>query len=202
MTTAAPIRISVIGTAGRQVPEGHKLTRALFDKMVVAVEEQIRAIQPDLSMVHLVSGAAAFADAVAVVLYLTGRYHALTLYMPAQWDFKTSTYVESADKDDRWNPGRISNFYMQRFSQVMAGGTSKGARNMGEDITAAHKQGAHLDIGKNFHSRNTQVAQSDAVIALTWGQDVPDSKGTLDTWNKVPAGRVKVHIGLKTLISL
>src|SRR5699024_2276486 len=45
--------------------------------------------------------------------------------------------------------------------------------------------GATLDTSsKGFHERNTKVAQSDYLIAFTFGLDRPVSGGTLDTWKK------------------
>jgi len=193
---AAPTQFSIIGTAGRKVPEGFRLSRALFNNMVTAVEAEIRAIQPDLGSVHLVSGASAWADHVAVVLYLTGRYKALTLYMPAIFDFGLCTYADTGDGDWRKNPGRVSNFYMQRFNAIMGDGF-----HMGRDIKLAYEKGAHLVMGDGFHARNNDVAKSQVVIALTWSTTgEPDDGGTKHTWSKVKGTSRKIHVGLRTLV--
>ncbi len=186
--------VSIIGTSGRTVPTGFKLSKALFEKMVTATEQLIQRLHPnDLANVHLVSGGAALSDHVAVALYLTGRYQGLTLYLPCAFDLKTCAYLNTGESDWRVNPGKVANYYFNWFNQIMG-------RNMQEDIKLAVTKGAQLDIGVGFHSRNAQVAQSREVIALTWGDTEPTDGGTLDTWKKVPKTSMRFHIGLKTLV--
>jgi len=186
--------LSIIGTAGRKIPDGCHLTKALFERMVAAVDAKISDLHPEgTSNLTLVSGGAAVVDHIAVVLYLTGRFAGLTLYMPAPFNFKTCRYVDNGNTKWTMNPGHVSNHWFDKFNTIM------GRRNMAEDIKLAFEMGAHLDIGEGFHSRNAQVAASDEVIACTWGTDAPDDGGTLDTWKKIKAGRKKYHISLRSL---
>jgi hypothetical protein len=70
------------------------------------------------------------------------------------------------------------------------------------DIQTALLLGATIDSSKHgFHARNQVVAQSDYLIAYTWGQGVvPKPGGTLNTWNMCKHHN-KLHVPLTSLLA-
>src|SRR5690606_1280513 len=85
--------IAIIGTAGRG-DDAAKLGPALFAAMVRDAAERVAAF-PDP---RLVSGGAAWADHVAVKLFLEGKVAGLTLHLPAE--FRNGRFVETGDRYD------------------------------------------------------------------------------------------------------
>ncbi len=78
----SPITISTIGSAGRN-EDAKKVSKERFDLMLEDAKTRINEIcKGDTKKVMLVSGGATFADHIAVVLFLTGQYGGLTLYVP------------------------------------------------------------------------------------------------------------------------
>ncbi len=175
--TPAP-RIAIIGTAGRK--EDEPLLRPdSFTRMVDAV----RQLLPE-GPVTLVSGGAAWADHVAVALFLENpaRFK-LVLELPAEFDLKKQAYTETAPKNGERlygndNPGGTSNHWHRKFRE-------KTGRNSFADIAKAIELGADIRIGNGFFARNSDVASADRAIALTFGRGamLKDS-GTADTMGK------------------
>jgi hypothetical protein len=72
--------VSIIGSAARNA-DFEKVTQQLFELMVEDAKQRLSRIAPS-KKITLFSGGATFADHVAVVLYLTGNYAGLILYLP------------------------------------------------------------------------------------------------------------------------
>ena len=53
-------------------------------------------------------------------------------------------------------------------------------------------------IHNGFHARNKLVAESDLVIAFTWGKDSPPAGGTKHTWD-LAKDKKRIHISLSAL---
>jgi hypothetical protein len=139
--------------------------------------------------IELVSGGAAWADHVAVRLFLDGKASSLTLHLPCP--FVDGKYLDTGSNDWRTNPGQSANYYHQKFSQAMGCDTLA-------DIQTAISKGANVVVGAGFHQRNSQIAKSDVLLAFTWAVgDTPSDGGTLDTWNKCKAP--KLHVQLNSL---
>lgn len=186
--------LGVIGTAGRDKTK--PMTRQLYTAMCAHLWGLIDAYGEPI---NLVSGGAAWADHVAITVWLEMKSSAhpnigeLTLHLPAPRDYVTHQYMPS-------KCGDVSNHYHRRFSKVMY-------RDMQADITqvmAMH--GSHFTIAPasagmgSFFARNTDIAkQSDFLLAFTWGESdaQPADGGTLDTWNKCRG--IKSHVPLHTL---
>lgn len=162
-------RVAIIGTAGRTLQD--RLTRLLYQRMVETTRELI------LSEDVVVSGGAAWADHVAVTLFLTGKCQGLELYLPCEWD-KTQ-YVDNGHNHWAKNPGRLANQYHRAFSKAV------GIDSL-EQIARAIESGATIHVHSGFHARNTLVATTcDKMIALTWASDGTEIVGgTKDTWDK------------------
>lgn len=191
--------VSIIGTSGRK-DAIKNLTPTLFNRMVAKADETLDSLSFSKKEIMLVSGGAAWSDHVAVSLFLTGDYGGLKLYLPSLFDKEKVAYYDTGVVNWKTNPGGTANYYFRPFSKIME-------RNMLEDLKKAQEKGALFDTPLNsdgkssqgFHGRNTLVAQSDVVIAFTWGEHEPTDGGTKDTWKKVPKTSTKIHISLSTL---
>ena len=184
-------KIGVIGTAGRK-EDSSKMSLQLYRSMFLYAKEGIRRDFPNFSEIMLVSGGAAWADHIAISLFLyeidgQNPFGGLTLYLPAP--FVNSRFVEESHKSDA---GRISNYYHEVFSRKVGGNTLHG-------IQRAVDNGAITNIGNGFHSRNKEVGKVDVLLAFTWGEGkVPKDGGTKHTWDNSKAP-VKIHVPLRTL---
>jgi hypothetical protein len=176
-------RIAIIGTAGRDKTK--PMTRALWDWMVADAVARVPVGS------HLVSGGAAWADHLAVELYLRGHASRLALHLPAPFTHK----FEEAGGGP--SAGSISNYYHIRFSRTIS-------RNTFADIVAAICGGAAVTMEplRRGHSgmfaRNAKVAACEQLLAYTFASGiVPAEGGTKNTWNSCRGTRT--HIQLPTL---
>lgn len=197
MSAHSVAKVAIVGTAGRK-PYTDRMTLKIFEAMV---REARRILETDLKLppenTCLVSGGAAWADHVAVRLFVEQRAAELKLFLPAPWN-GNSGYAESASGGNwRSNPGRVSNYYHKTFSRVCRFDSLR-------EIETARVRGAVLDSTRQgFHQRNSDVArEADVLIAFTWGEepDRPADGGTLDTWNKCPARVIRIHVPLSRLV--
>eukprot|EP01102_Stenamoeba_stenopodia_P017610 TRINITY_DN6342_c0_g1_i1.p1 TRINITY_DN6342_c0_g1~~TRINITY_DN6342_c0_g1_i1.p1 ORF type:complete len:259 (-),score=47.26 TRINITY_DN6342_c0_g1_i1:287-1063(-) len=189
------IRIGIVGTAGRKLSGGKPMTKELFQHMLQAVTETIEGLGSEWNEVHFISGGAAWADHLAVVLFLEKQAAGLKIYIPCKWIGAGEGYHDTGKKDWRTNPGRTANIYHENFSSIVG-------RNSFIDIDTAQTRGASLDATHpGYHNRNTAIAlASDILIALTWSEgNEPTEGGTLDTWKKCTRGK-KIHISLPELV--
>eukprot|EP00047_Mylnosiga_fluctuans_P017618 m.63119 g.63119 ORF g.63119 m.63119 type:complete len:269 (-) comp7176_c0_seq1:2813-3619(-) len=199
-SAAGRTRVSIIGTAGR-LGNAARLTHTLYSAMITTAT---RVIETDLGLapahVCLVSGGAAWADHVAVSLFLADRGYALELCLPCPWVPGPAIsgrggpgHLERVTGDWRTNPGAAANKYHRTFSDKL------GRSSLAEIETARMRGAAIRATFKGFHARNTAVAQCDYLIAFTFDSgDAPLGGGTLDTWRKA-AGAHKVHVSLSEL---
>lgn len=177
-------RIAVIGTAGRDRTK--PMTKALWEWMLNSARERIPAGH------HLVSGGAAWADHLAVMLYLEGHAEALTLHLPAP--FNGVHFIGQ----ERSSAG-AANYYHQRFSKTIDSNTLKELSWAIEKHAKVTQQPYGSHYGGMF-ARNALVARdAEALIAYTFGPgDVPADGGTRDTWDKCKA-ESKLHVPLPIL---
>lgn len=192
-------RVSIIGTAGRQADVLKKLNLKLFQKMVAAVEKCIREdFQLDLKDdVCLVSGGAAWADHIAVQLFLEEKCDNLRLYLPCPWDTLQRKFVDNGDYGKhawRTNPGRSANDYHRKFQQktgILSLEEIQLAKNVKDRRSIVN------DTFHGFHDRNKAVAKSEYMIALTFTDSVSGG-GTAHTWSLCKSPH-KIHINLNQL---
>lgn len=176
--------VAVIGTAGRDTYNIYN--KELYDKMVNVVKHIIK----DLTDVVLISGGAAWADHIAVKLYLEGYVSRLILHLPCE--YSNNQYIDNGKSAWYENPGRTSNTYHKKFSQIIG-------EDSFQQITEAIKKGAEVGIHKGFHARNLLVAKCDHMVALTWNLgNEPSDGGTAHTWKNC-SSKSKYHISLSTL---
>lgn len=180
-------RIAIIGTAGRDKTK--PMTLQLWKWMLRDAYNRV----PKGS--HVVSGGAAWADHLAVSLFLFGHAGAITLYLPAP--FVNGRFMDNGFK----SAGGAANYYHKLFSQVIDRNT---LGQIDEVINRAWSQNngtieiscepAGPGIGGMF-ARNSKVAKSEQMIAYTFGEgSQPADGGTLDTWNKCTG--IKTHVSL------
>jgi DNA helicase-2/ATP-dependent DNA helicase PcrA len=178
--------VAIIGTAGRD--KDKPMTAQLWERMVADAKQRVR---PDDT---LVSGGAAWADHLAVRLYLDGDVKHLILHLPAP-------FVDGKFQGERESAASAANYYHDMFR-----------RNAGvdgfADLAAAIAKGAKVTeqpaakgYGAMF-ARNALVAkQADTVVAYTFGEgDTPADGGTKDTWDQVKGSRQ--HVPLLSLGAL
>lgn len=175
--------VSIVGTAGRD--DNPRYDIALFDKMINTAKHLLKNFDDFV----LVSGGAAWADHIAVRLFLEGRASHLVLHLPAE--FIEGKFNDNGVFSSSRNPGKTANYYHRKFQSLT------GVNSL-DEIKLAIEKGAEIHTHDGFMKRNTFVAMSDFLIAFTWGNDQPPNKGgTRDTWNKC-VGR-KYHISLTQL---
>ena len=191
-------RVAIIGTAGRG-EDAARMTAKVFDAMVARTGQALAEWKLAPAQVHLVSGGAAWADHVAVRLFLgkdqtESAFAGLTLHLPCAFDHKAGRALDTGRADWRTNPGRSMNQYHAAFTRAVKSDTLR-------EITAAQKAGAELvTTYRGFHERNGAVAASDYVIAFTWGAGAtPKDGGTADTWAKARRA-VRIHVPLGGLV--
>jgi hypothetical protein len=185
------MKISIIGTAGRK-EDGAKMSADLFNRMLLKTQEIIEQNVSNPKHLTLVSGGAAYADHIAVRLFLErpkelADHILLHLFLPAPFNTATNKY-EGGFKSS----GSIANYYHSLFSKKMEYNTMT-------DITSAIQQGARIEVFKGFYARNIEVGKTDLLIAFTWGVKGVKAGGTKHTFTHSTAPK-KIHIGLGELI--
>lgn len=182
------MKIAIIGTAGRDktIP----MTLETWKWMV----NQAIALMPMDRPVHLVSGGAAWADHLAVHLFLTDCVQELTLHLPAPLD-NTGYFV-----GNRGTAGGASNYYHSKFSLIT------GINSRAEILEAAREPGCHGTVQPAAHgygamfARNKLIAQeldpsTDRLLAFTFGQgDEPADGGTKNTWDQFHGSKQHICI--------
>lgn len=204
-------RIAIIGSAGRR-EDAPRVTRKLFDAMVEravfllglggtvgrANLDAPAALAPNGEPIVLVSGGAAFADHVAVELHK--RYPkrtTLELWLPCPWDPQNRQFLDTGVFDWRTNPGGTAVALHRQFSRVCGFDSLEELHQL---IGPPSSSRVSVHVGRGFHDRNLYVADSDALVAFTFGEgDAPKDGGTAHTWRASRAS-VKIHVPLATLV--
>jgi len=191
--------IAIIGTAGR-----YGCMRGRTDKdFLIMLEHAYTLVEDPLGDVHLYSGGAAWADQLAVELYMQGIVKHLTLFLPAPITYQNRFW--EGGNINKPGDGRTANYYHMLFTQAAYNQTDGLNQSLFsvQRISDAGIKGANLQVNKNgFWARNSQVAEhaDDTLIAYTWGKTGrPTDGSTLDTWHKNHAHN-KIHVNLFDLL--
>lgn len=198
MMYTQPTHVGIIGTAGRKEAAAH-LNYEVYLRMLEDARRRVQEIQPDPQKVELVSGGAAWADHLAVLLFLQGAAAKLTLFLPTALA-STGFYVE---RSGRWqeNPGGTANHYHRQFTSKIRAAQPDSTWASHLDLQALPgREGVTLDIGTGFLERNITLARyvgTGHLLAYTFGMgDEPADGGTLHTWRTATqAHRQHVSIG-------
>ena len=175
------MKIAIIGTAGRD--KSKPMTRTLWNWMIIHATRHI----PRES--HLVSGGAAWADHLAVELFLMEHAAKLTLHLPAPyWDGRFHGPMRSA--------ASAANHYHWRFSKVVGYDTLS---QIGLVADMEHCYGSFQPTQDGYagmFARNKKVAaEADKMFAYTFGTgDEPADGGTKNTWDQCKGERIHVPL--------
>lgn len=155
------ITLSIVGTAGRK-EDSKKLSAKHFEAMCLVADGLVdQIIDSGYPISHLVSGGAAWADHVAVKLFLDKKVPHLRLFLPSK--FEGGSFYDNGNRDPFKNPGGIANYYHKQFQ------TATGINSLTQ-IQIAKSEGAELiEVEKGFYARNALVAKSDFLLAITFG---------------------------------
>lgn len=176
--------VAIIGTAGRDKARTYDIDLwcAMFDD----------ARGRFVSEVELVSGGSAWADHLAISLFLStpGQFK-LRLYLPCSFSTETHRFIGPKN-----SAASAINFYHEKFT--LATGID-GRREISNVICMPEVHVACEPSTEGYggmFSRNKKIAlASDACLAYTWGPGrEPAEGGTKDTWDQI-FGR-KVHVSL------
>jgi len=168
------IKLAIVGTSGRNPADKKKLNAKHMAWMIENVRCYIEnVLETEPKNIILVSGGSAWADHVAVQLYLTWEFAGLELYLPSKFDIKQKKYVNTHE-------GRTLNALHQECKD------KTGVDVLDELMRAINgKDRAKVTIQRGFLQRNTLIAKnSDHLIAFTFSPDTPTEGGTFDTWKK------------------
>lgn len=184
-----PMKISIIGTAGRGI-DGSKMTLKLFEAVVDHARAEIEHLVTGEDVVELVSGGSAWIDHVAVRLFLESKSaRGLTLFLPCGYNISSDRL--QFDNSDAGR--RLTQLHNQFYRKVCS------EFDPFQDLQIAQSRGAVLDTScRGFHSRNSKVAKSDIILAYTWGNEPTEGGGTSDTWKKSKS-EIKLHYPLVSL---
>lgn len=168
------ITFSIVGTAGRK-DDKEKLSKSHFEAMCLVAEGLLEQFaESNYPVTHLVSGGAAWADHVAVSLFLKKKAPHLRLFLPCLWD--SGSFKDNGQDNWSQNPGRTANSLHKGFQM-------KTLINSLTEIQIAKNEGAELiEVTRGFHARNALVAKSDLLLAMTFGdKNIVKDGGTAHT---------------------
>jgi len=152
------ITIAIAGTAGRK-DDAARLTRALYQEC----QEKLLATLEEIGEPrHLVSGGAAYADHLAVRLFLKGKAEKLTLHLPCAW--AGTKFADTGVFDWKTNPGGTANALHRKFQ------ANTGIESFKELAAAIANPNCTTTVSPGFHARNALMAKANALVALTFGR--------------------------------
>ena len=173
------MKIAIIGTAGRD-----KTKRMTFHTWMWMVHKAKRLMPTAAaSQIHLVSGGAAWADHLAVQLFLDGSASELTLHLPAP--LGNDGYFQGG----KGTAGGVANYYHSKFSLIA------GINSRQDILIAAQEPGCHGSVQPimngygSLFARNKLIVEeldpaTDRMLAFTFGEgSEPADGGTKNTWD-------------------
>lgn len=159
---------AIVGTAGRK-EDANRLSANHFKAMLECARLLLQQFkESDYGVDTLVSGGAAWADHVAVKLFLNKEVPNLKLFFPCQFLGQVAgfdpTPLNDHERQKGYSTGETANRLHARFTRKM------GFNSLGE-LELAIQQGAKVFVPKGgFYGRNALVAQSDIILAMTFGE--------------------------------
>lgn len=164
------ISLAIIGTAFRKEDNNH-CSKPMFDAMHLVAGRLLDTLEEtNYKITHLVSGGNTGAEHIAVKLYLENKVPNLRLFLTSGWN--DGNFKDTGIVDWKKNPGAALNIYHRKF-QVTTGINSL------SDIQVASFKGAELiEVSKGYYARNSLVAKSDCVLAMTFGNKHFVKEGT------------------------
>lgn len=200
------VRVAVVGSAGR-LDDAARIGPGLWRAVLERAGSWTKVLQGSASAVHLVSGGSAFADHLAVRLFLDGRAEGLTLHLPAAFDREARRFAGGPA-----SPGTRLNALHEAFAQA-AGVPS--LAELAEAIGRRASVTARAHDG--FEARNRAIAADcETLVAFTFGPKSFDVRpgrqgwrdaaraglkagGTAHTWEADGRARRKIHVAIGEL---
>jgi len=182
------MKIAIIGTAGRD--KSIPMSKELWHWMVEDVSSRIQ--QDDI----LISGGAAWADHLAVELFLSNKCRELILHLPAPFSLESGKF-----SGPHYNSASSAcNFYHGKFSKIIGyNSLHQIAEVISRNQLITFEPPSYGFAG--MFERNRKVATScDSLIAYTFGRDdKPKDGGTKHTWDLCKVE--KVHVPLPKMVT-
>ena len=173
--------IAIIGTAGGDKTK--PMTKALWG----AMQRDVLVRVPKGA--HVCSGGAAWADHLAVFLFLYGHADRITLHLPAPMNDREFI-------GQYGTAGGTANYYHRLFSKTLDRDT---LADVIECTRADNCEGTYEPAGPGMSAlfaRNQKIAQCGSMIAYTWGEGaIPANGGTRHTWDHCRGTKVHVPLG-------
>jgi len=169
------LTLSIVGTAGRG-QDYDKLNLVIYNEMYRIADKLLDYINNSspIKLTMLVSGGAAFADHLAVRLYLNNRIPNLRLYLPC--DYEDGKFIDNYS--DFGTVADTANWYHSQFEKETK-------QNSIKEIQKAIEKGADVTVVHGFKNRNTNVSMSNYILAMTFGEkETLKDGGTKDTLEK------------------
>jgi hypothetical protein len=154
------VTVAIAGTAGRK-EDADKIGNSKYGACAEAIEWILEELPQDHKT--LVSGGAAFADHLAVELFLRGKATELLLHLPCEFLLDKKQFLDTGDPDWRVNPGKIANYYHKQFKEKCF---IDSLNELAEVLTAPN---CTHTISRGFHARNNLMAKAEVLIACTFG---------------------------------
>ena len=168
------LSLSVVGSAGRG-SDYDNLNLDKYNEMYRVADKLIDYInsKSPTPLTHCCSGGAAWADHLAVRLYLNNRIPNLKLYLPCEY--------ENGEFSDDDVFGRIADTITHYHNQF----EKETGQNSLKEIQLAIDKGAEITVINGFKNRNTYVSMSHYILAMTFGETNKVKRGgTFDTISK------------------
>lgn len=182
---------AIVGTAGRK-DDAQRLSVRHFVSMYDCARILIEQLNANNYLIDtIISGGAAWADHVAVKLFLQQKeLFKLKLFLPCPYNMETKKYDESPlninKESNRYSIGTTINYYHLKFSRTV------GFDSFAE-IHRAIKEGAEVVVKNGFRARNVLVADSDVLLAITFGNKEWVKPGGTSHTVMTYLNRVKKH---------
>lgn len=204
------MKLAIIGTAGRG-PDGKQLATDP-ERYLTRMLDAARKVSELTGATELISGGAAWADHIAVLLFLENPEHySIELELPAAFEpdgVGGYRYHDKGTHDFKDNPGAVSNHYHKLFTKAVAKVRPRFSSFLHfADVEAVHVGLAaevRTNVGTGFLERNLVVAaKAHHCLAMTFGngRQLKDG-GTAHTMSNFLAKRNHgdaYHLDLNTL---
>ena len=158
--------MGICGTAGRR-DDANRLSKNHFEAMYECAHLMLEQFkESDYGVNTLISGGSSWADHSAVKLFLNKEVPHLKLFLPCPFLTEARQFdptpLTSKEAENKRSTGETLNALHFRFSQ-------KVGFNSLNEILLASQRGAEIITCKGFYQRNACVAQSDILLAMTFG---------------------------------
>lgn len=168
---AQMIKVAIIGTSGRNPMDSMRLTadhmKWMAENVLCYIEHVIKTTTDNII---LISGGSAWADHVAVQLYLSHNFAGLELYLPTDFDVENKKYANTYE-------GTMLNLLHSQCKEKI------NIDVLNELAEAIPKRTTTVVIKRGFLQRNSLVSKKcDHLICFVFSHII--SGGSNDTWKK------------------